>query len=53
VGGNLRLVGWLMPAILGLVSSAHSAESVDVALVLITDASRSIDDGEFELEKQG
>ncbi len=26
---------------------------VDVALVLVTDVSRSIDDSEFQLEKQG
>jgi len=29
------------------------ADDVDVALVLVTDVSRSIDDSEFELEKQG
>ena len=29
------------------------AEDVDVALVLVTDVSRSIDDGEFKLEKDG
>ena len=49
----MRLVGWLLPAILCLASSAGAAESVDVALVLVTDVSRSIDDSEFELEKQG
>jgi hypothetical protein len=49
----MRLVGWLLPAILCLASSAHAAESVDVALVLVTDVSRSIDDSEFQLEKQG
>ena len=32
---------------------AQAAEPVDVALVLVTDVSRSIDDSEFELEKQG
>jgi hypothetical protein len=31
----------------------HAAQSVDVALVLVTDVSRSIDDSEFALEKQG
>jgi hypothetical protein len=32
---------------------AHAAEHVDLALVLVTDVSRSIDDAEFDLEKQG
>ncbi len=49
----MRLVGWLLPAILCLASSAGAAESVDVALVLVSDVSRSIDDSEFQLEKQG
>jgi hypothetical protein len=31
----------------------QAAQSVDVALVLVTDVSRSIDDAEFALEKQG
>jgi hypothetical protein len=49
----MRLVGWTLFASLGLMQAAHAAESVDVALVLVTDVSRSIDDSEFELEKQG
>jgi hypothetical protein len=36
-----------------LVGSAHAAEPVDLALVLVTDVSRSIDDSEYDLEKQG
>jgi hypothetical protein len=32
---------------------ARAAEPVDVALVLVTDVSRSIDDSEYDLEKQG
>lgn len=32
---------------------AQAAEPVDVALVLVTDVSRSIDDQEFDLEKEG
>ena len=37
-----------------LTSLAHSAPPpVDVALVLVTDVSRSVDDSEFKLEKQG
>ena len=35
------------------VRSVFAAQSVDVALVLVTDVSRSIDDSEFNLEKQG
>jgi hypothetical protein len=35
------------------VGPARAAQSVDVALVLVTDVSRSIDDSEFTLEKQG
>ena len=34
-------------------SAPRAAETVDLALVLVTDVSRSIDDTEFELEKQG
>jgi Protein of unknown function (DUF1194) len=49
----VRSVGWVLLASLCLISIAHAAESVDVALVLVTDVSRSIDDSEFELEKQG
>jgi len=32
---------------------ARAAESADVALVLVTDVSRSIDDSEYQLEKDG
>jgi Protein of unknown function (DUF1194) len=49
----MRLLGWLLPVTLCLTPVAHSAESVDVTLVLVSDVSRSIDDSEFELEKQG
>jgi hypothetical protein len=38
---------------LAYASTARAAQSVDVALVLVTDVSRSIDDSEFSLEKQG
>src|SRR5271165_2533158 len=40
---------------LAVAPNAHSraAQSVDVALVLVADVSRSIDDSEFNLEKQG
>ena len=33
--------------------SAHAAEPVDLALVLVSDVSRSIDDSEFDLQKHG
>lgn len=36
-----------------LSASARAAEPVDVALVLVADVSRSIDDAEFQLQKQG
>ena len=34
-------------------SAARAGEPVDLALVLVTDVSRSIDDTEYDLEKQG
>ena len=52
-GISMRLVGWLSLVTLCAAPTAHAAESVDVALVLVTDVSRHIDDSEFELEKQG
>ncbi len=41
--------------VLGLAAAAGAAqaESVDVALVLAADVSRSIDDGEFQLQRKG
>ena len=36
-----------------LPGAARAAESVDLALVLVSDVSRSIDDSEFDLQKQG
>ena len=45
---------WLVAAFLLLMPmAAHAAETVDLALVLVTDVSRSIDDFEFALEKHG
>jgi len=38
---------------LSLGPAAHAGQSVDLALVLVTDVSRSIDDSEFQLEKDG
>eukprot|EP01037_Dinobryon_pediforme_P001990 gene1990-2026_t len=45
----------LVAILLGLVvaSQVKAAEPVDLALVLVTDVSRSIDDSEYDLEKQG
>jgi hypothetical protein len=37
----------------GFAAATARAEDVDVALVLVTDVSRSIDDSEFKLEKDG
>jgi Protein of unknown function (DUF1194) len=51
-------IAWL-PAALALFTSllfspaARAAQDVDMALVLVTDVSRSIDDSEFKLEKDG
>ncbi len=46
---------WLIIGILLCTGSApvRAGEPVDVALALVTDVSRSIDDSEYELEKQG
>lgn len=49
----MQLVGLVLLALLAVGTSAQGAESVDVALVLVSDVSRSIDDSEFRLEKQG
>jgi len=48
--GSRAMVGWMLPFLAG--TPAH-ADDVDVALVLVTDVSRSIDDTEFKLEKDG
>jgi hypothetical protein len=46
---------WYLAALLLALATpfARAAEPVDVALVLVTDVSRSIDDSEFQLEKKG
>ena len=49
----MRLVVWLFAAFLAAAPAAHAAENVDLTLVLVTDVSRSIDDAEFKLEKEG
>ena len=52
----MRRISWLLAGAimlcLGSPRPSH-AEDVDVALVLVTDVSRSIDDAEFKLEKDG
>jgi len=42
-----------LTALVLLTATPARAEDVDVALVLVTDVSRSIDDAEFALEKDG
>ena len=37
----------------GTLVAAHAADDVDVALVMVSDVSRSIDDSEYKLEKSG
>lgn len=44
---------WLIMLIGVLLAPPARAEDVDVALVLVTDVSRSITDDEFKLEKEG
>lgn len=48
----LSIAVWVF-ALPCLTGPAAAAGQVDVALVLVTDVSRSIDDSEFELEKKG
>jgi hypothetical protein len=43
----------VLPLLPLLASQPARADDVDVALVLVTDVSRSIDDSEFKLEKDG
>ena len=50
---RVAVVG-LFVAFTGLFPFAtHAAEHVDVALVLATDVSRSVDSDEFELQRKG
>ena len=49
----MRSVVWLCVTCLALPRPGLAADSVDLALVLVTDVSRSIDDSEFKLEKEG
>jgi hypothetical protein len=47
------ILGALVALSLGVAPGSRAAEPVDVALVLVADVSRSIDDHEFELQKSG
>ena len=48
------IVTWLVVAVIGQpAGTACAAEAVDVALVLAADVSRSINDEEFDLQRQG
>jgi hypothetical protein len=49
----MRPIVWLFAACVACVPAAHAAEGVDLTLVLVSDVSRSIDDSEFKLEKDG
>ena len=49
----MRLSICLITAGLAVAPAAAAAENVDLALVLVSDVSRSIDDSEFKLEKDG
>lgn len=45
---------WILPLlVLMSPATARAGEAVDLALVLVTDVSRSIDDQEYRLEKEG
>ena|SRR5690349_9312507 len=49
----MRALLWLLAACLALAPAARASESVDLTLVLVSDVSRSVDDAEYKLEKQG
>ena len=53
VAGALA-VAWVIAAVAtGFTAAAARAETVDLLLVLAADVSRSIDDGEFQLQRKG
>jgi len=49
----MRPFALLLAAFIAAMPAARAAENVDLALVLVSDVSRSIDDSEFKLEKDG
>ncbi len=50
---RFAMVPLVLMLLSGLAIAPAQAEDVDVALVLVTDVSRSIDDAEYKLEKNG
>jgi hypothetical protein len=49
----MRAFVWLSAVCITFAAPARAADSVDLTLVLVSDVSRSIDDTEFKLEKDG
>jgi Protein of unknown function (DUF1194) len=49
----MRALVWLPAACIAFAAPVRAADSVDLTLVLVSDVSRSIDDSEFRLEKEG
>ena len=49
----MRILILLTAACLALGTPARAADSVDMTLVLVSDVSRSVDDAEFKLQKEG
>ncbi len=49
----IRRFGWALAIVVALGSCAHAGPRVDLALVLAVDASGSVDQHRFELQKQG
>jgi Protein of unknown function (DUF1194) len=49
----MRRVLYLAALLVSVAAPSRAADTVDVALVLVTDVSRSIDDAEYKLEKEG
>lgn len=48
-----EVVRWILLLVVLMAGTARAADAVDVAVVLLSDVSRSVDDSEFALEKQG
>jgi hypothetical protein len=49
----MRALVWLSAACITFAAPVRAADSVDLTLVLVSDVSRSIDDAEYKLEKEG
>ena len=49
----MRILILLTAACLALAAPGRAADSVDMTLVLVSDVSRSVDDAEFKLQKEG